>query len=867
MGILVSIAGASERAVHGGKAAHLAFMSGLGLRVPPGAVIPAGEFERHLAACAAGTPEARARAIVERALAPELAAELRALVAELGGRVSVRSSATLEDARTHSFAGQFLTVLDVGPDGVEDAVRRVWASTLGANVAAYLARAGLAADALRMAVVVQRQLDSIASGVAMGDHRRVIVEAIYGQGEALVSGEALADRWEVAGARIASTAIATKATRRVLGATPAGALVQEDVPGPERTHAALSDAHVVEIAGLCAKIAAACDGRAQDCEFAVAGTELYLLQTRDVTASLPVSAPPMGGFAPPGKGGWNLDASHFQRPATRIFQAAFPAAMMAGFKASTARYGALLSHLDLAFVNGFVYTRPRPVAAPEDAGAKPPPPRFLFKLLLKLVPALRRRVKTSAQIWTTREWRKQLDEWQLVKARSIATHLRLQAVDIAKLDQAALAEHFRTVIAHARAMVEQHHSYNLATLIPAGDLLAHVRRWSADKISDADVFALLTGASPITADLRSAEARALGAALAADATARTLLRLDGTDELIDDEAAGAALAKLRALPGAVGERVREFLAHREYRLVEGLDLMSPCMHEHPALLWRAVRTAAMARDLAIDSAIDPALLGRVRAAVPAEHHAELDAMIEEARYMVGLRDERAMYSDIWAWGILRSTVMAIARRLTATSSELLVQPDDLVHATIEEIEALIAGRPGPSATELETRAAYVRAYTTSDAPAHLGPPDGQPPSSELLPAGAARLNDAVMAVIGHMMVKPERATSASELRGIPASSGQWEGVVHVVNAHADAKRITPGSVLVVGAGSSTFTMLAPMASAVIAEGGGLLSHVAIVCREYRIPCVVGCPGVLAKLQTGQRVRVDGTHGTVELIAG
>ena len=76
-----------------------------------------------------------------------------------------------------------------------------------------------------------------------------------------------------------------------------------------------------------------------------------------------------------------------------------------------------------------------------------------------------------------------------------------------------------------------------------------------------------------------------------------------------------------------------------------------------------------------------------------------------------------------------------------------------------------------------------------------------------------------------------------------------------------------GAVLVVGAGSSAFTMLAPLASAVIAEGGGLLSHVAIVCREYRIPCVVGCTGVLERVKTGQRVRIDGTHGTVTILDG
>jgi pyruvate,water dikinase len=88
-----------------------------------------------------------------------------------------------------------------------------------------------------------------------------------------------------------------------------------------------------------------------------------------------------------------------------------------------------------------------------------------------------------------------------------------------------------------------------------------------------------------------------------------------------------------------------------------------------------------------------------------------------------------------------------------------------------------------------------------------------------------------------------------------------------VNSHDDARDIPPGAVLVVGTGSSSFTMLAPLASAVVAEGGGLLSHVAIVCREYRIPCVCGVPGVLGSLEKGQRIRVDGTRGLVEVVAG
>ncbi len=811
MTILVPIASASDRHQYGGKSANLAFLAGLGLPVPDAAVVPASEMNQQLA------------------LRPELVAELEALVGTLGGRVSVRSSATLEDARTHSFAGQFVTVLDVSADGVAAAVRDVWASTFSENVQAYLRRAELDASKLRMAVVIQRQIPSESAGVVMGRRGGIVVEAVFGQGEALVSGAVAPDRWELEDGRIAR--------RTIAGARPS-----------------LTDAQLLELAAAYATITAARGGLAQDCEFAFAGGRLHLLQTRDVTAALPVTAPPLTAFTPPGKGTWELDGSHFQHPCTPMFQALFPPAMTRGFQKTTARYGVLLSHIDMAFANGFAYTRLRPAGAPEDAASKKPPPRWLFKLLLKVVPTLRRRVKAAERVWATREWRTELDEWRVAKERSIATHLQLQDVAVDSLDDAALATHFEAVRDHVSRMIEQHHTFNLAALLPIGDLLVHLARWSDGQVAAGDVCALVTGASPMSADLRSDEARALGAELAAHPEAKQLLE----PATLSDARAEAALATLRAIPGGLGDRVRRFLAQREYRLVEGLDPGAPCLRECPSLLWSALRTIAAPAPERESS--DGGALERVRAAVAAEHHAELDALIAEARLVAPLRDERALFSDTWAWGILRTTVLAIGRRLR------LPDPADLVHATPDEVLSLLRGAGGPSAGELETRAAYRRAYTTRDAPKVIGAPPAAPPATDLLPAGVARSMTAVMKALSHLGSAPRTQEAGAGLRGNAASSGVWEGPAHVVGSALDAREIPSGAVLVVGAGSSVFTMLAPLASAVVAEGGGLLSHVAIVCREYNIPCVCGVTGVLDTLKTGQQVRVDGTRGVVEVVS-
>lgn len=856
----------------GGKAANLARLRSLGFAVPEARAIAVDAFVRHVAACRAdgATGPARLRAaIVARPLPDDLMAELDSFVQAVGGRVSVRSSANLEDAHTHAFAGQFLTVLNVGRDGVADAVRRVWASAFTDHVHAYLERAKLDESALRMAVVIQHQIDSDASGVVLGDAKRAMVEAVLGQGEAVVSAEVPSDHWDLEHGKIVTTRIARKAWRLGFPAgPPSGSLHRVPLPETLQTEPALKPAQVLEVAELARRLAATFGDRPQDGEFAFVGDQLFVLQARDITSSLPVAAPPLGPWTAPGKGAWELDADHFVRPVTRLFADIFPAAMERGFRRTTARYGALISHLDIAIVNRFSYSRLRPVAAPPDATTKNPPPAFLFKILLRVVPELRRRAAAAKRIWTDREWRRQAAEWEEAKRASITAHLALQAVDLPALSDDALAGHLRAVAAHAARMVEQHHTYNLAAMVPTGDLLAHVAEWTTGRLQHSEVLSLLTGYSPLSADLRSPDAQRLARSVRASTAARALLRFDDPDPSPTDAEAAAALAALRALGDGAGAATRDFLAHREYRLVEGLDPSAPCLRELPALLWRALRQAARLADATTtDTADRDALHARCRAAIPEPHRSSFDLLLEEARSTFHLRDERSLYSDVWAWGILRTVCLEVGVRLLRRSPARIVDAADATQASIDELVSLLLQGVGPSPDELQRRAAFQRAYTVSDAPPLLGPAPKPPPSADLLPPHLARLTKAVMTLINLVLVKPggDPKNVDRELVGRAASAGVYEGPAHIIRSPRDVETMPRGAVLVVGASSSAFTMLAPLASAVIAEGGGVLSHVAIVCREYRIPCVVGCAGVAEKIKTGDRVRVDGTHGRVVLL--
>jgi pyruvate,water dikinase len=106
--------------------------------------------------------------------------------------------------------------------------------------------------------------------------------------------------------------------------------------------------------------------------------------------------------------------------------------------------------------------------------------------------------------------------------------------------------------------------------------------------------------------------------------------------------------------------------------------------------------------------------------------------------------------------------------------------------------------------------------------------------------------------------------AGAELRGIGVSKGVVTGTARVLSGYDESGRLAPGEVLVCGTTTPSWTPLFGIAAAVVAEGGGLLSHTAIAAREYGIAAVVGVRGATAKIQDGQLITVDGTNGIVRV---
>lgn len=316
--LVVSFSEAEEFGVShlGSKAATLAQLSAEGFPVPTGLVV---------------TPAAEERW-------EEASEQLLKKAAQLDGqRFAVRSSGIAEDLDDASYAGQYETVLDVSLDDLPNAVRQVFDSATAERVTTYQETRGNASEedsASRMAVLVQVMIDAGAAGVGFtanpvtGERNEVVLNAVRGLGEQLVSGNAIGDEWVVTG---------TDASCR-------------------RSHeSAISDEQAMAIATL-ARRAEDYFGSPQDIEWAIEGNQLYLLQARPMTA-----LPEPVEWEPPHEGWWMRNfrlGEWLPEPVTPLFADWLLPEIEVGFATAAHEDLGVPHEPDSTIINRWYYTTP-----------------------------------------------------------------------------------------------------------------------------------------------------------------------------------------------------------------------------------------------------------------------------------------------------------------------------------------------------------------------------------------------------------------------------------------------------------------------------------------------------------------------------
>lgn len=807
-------AAALDTARAGAKAAVLARMRRAGFRVPDGVVVLADVLRAQL-----GDSVTTAEDLLAAPVDPDLRQAIVAAGSGLAGPLAVRSSGIDEDGAQASHAGQYDTVLDVrGDDELVDAVRACWASGLSSIVRSYRTSVGRDGDS-PLAVLVQSMVRADAAGVAFtanpvtGARDEILVSAVPGLGEKLVSGAVTPDEWVVRG---------------------------EEADNTADHHGALTVEQVRQVAGLAERVAAELGGPS-DLEWAIAGDQLFLLQVRPITALADPQPQPVPIPIDPPEGFWVKESTHSPTPLlpmTRELVRDNNDALRDAF----AEFGVLLDGLRLEIVGGWQYRRMVPLG-----GKDGPAPE----------PVVRSRIERCVTAARTDHVNAVLARWYDGQRDSFLRRIeRLRSVDLPTLSTEDLARHLTDTRELHRDASAAHFRLVGAVSIALGELallLTETLKWS-----NGQVFELFAGLSPESTKPAD-QVRDLAQVAAK--------RLDGAHDLTsvralseDDPEFAAALETYR----------------REYgcRALH-YELATPALGERPDLILSLVRdqlaraavdSTASAREAAGPAAIRDAAAARARTAIddPAELR-RFEQLLARAQQAYPVREDNEHPTVSAPYALLRWAALEAGRRLAEL--DRLDKPDHVFFVEVEEVLAALAD--GTDLRErVERRRGEHQWALRNPGPPSYGQPPGPPPSMAGLPVEVRTVMGAFQWSMANVSGAPVTGNESgkSTVRGLPGAAGSYTGTVRVVRDEHEFDRIQVGDVLVCPSTSPVWSVVFPRIGALVTDTGGALSHAAIIAREYGIPATLATGNGTETLVDGSTVTVDGTAGTVEIHA-
>ena len=441
-----------------------------------------------------------------------------------------------------------------------------------------------------------------------------------------------------------------------------------------------------------------------------------------------------------------------------------------------------------------------------------------------------------------------------MKPDSIRRNWKLQTILPDSLGKEALIEHLIGCHEYVVEMLYRHHIFTIPSTFPVGLYLSKTCEWAG--IESGEALMLLKGSSAVSRGLAVEEL---------DYLAKVLKQEGVTPDQFTGHQADEVLQTLRAKPSPIGPAVEKYLEVVGFQITSGYDITERYALEVPELLignfWSVLTKKNGTDD---QEALNRRRREEIRDKVSAEHQAEFDSLLEDARLINRLRDERGVYNEAKAFGISRRAVLEAGKRLEKEGR--LARGALFLHASHGEMLAMLRGEDGPSNEELLTREDWYESKTINDAPPYLGPPPEPPPPPEALPEIARLADSAISTALGQVFDNPEEEKSSDAIEGLPVSPGVYEGTARLIQNPSDFCRLQQGDVLVTKNTSATFNVVLPLLGAIVTDRGGQLSHAAIISREYGIPGIVSTRNATQIIPDGARVRVDGSQGTVVILS-
>ncbi|WP_328417139.1 phosphoenolpyruvate synthase [Streptomyces violaceus] len=853
----------AQVAVVGGKGAHLGGLSRIeGIRVPAGFCVTTDAFRRIVAGSpsladrldqlsrlnpddreATRTLSAEIRRTVEGIAIPgDLAAAITRALAQHGEQAAyaVRSSATAEDLPTASFAGQQDTYLNVvGPTAILQHVSRCWASLFTERAVTYRQRNGIDHRTVHMAVVVQRMVFPHAAGILFtadpvtGNRQVATVDAGFGLGEALVSGLVNPDVFKVRDGEVVAKETAAK--ERAVQALSAGGTQEVAVDGQRQKQPALTDAQVVRLVRLGRRIEAHF-GRPQDIEWCLVDDDFQIVQSRPITTLFPI--PETGDkenhvyvsvghqqmmtdpMKPLGLSMWQLTAMvPMHEAAGRLFvdvtrRLASPASR-AGLldvigKGDPLTRDALETVLDR---DGFVPSLPDAgPGGPPGGGASAPietDPAVVTELIERSqasIAALERdiRTKTGPALFDFL-----LEAFEEHK-RVLSDPLSMQAI--------------------------------MAGMEATWWLNDKLQEWLGEK-NAADTLTL-SAPDNVTSEMGLA---LLDVADVIRPHPELVAFLRGV-EYVEDYAFLDELAKLAGGTEA-RDAIEAYLERYGMRCVGEIDITRPRWRERPTTLvpvildnvrnfepGAAERRFEEGRQKARKK--EQEVLSRLRALPGGERKAdETKRMIDRVRTFIGYR-EYPKYGIVSRYFVYKRALLEEAERLVRAN--VLPEREDVFYLTFQEFHDAVRSNQVDGRLIQQRKDAF-RSYHA------LTPPRVLTSDGEAL-TGAYRRDD----------------VPTGALIGLPVSAGTIEGRARVILDMAEAD-LEAGDILVTAFTDPSWSPLFVGIAGLVTEVGGLMTHGAVIAREYGLPAVVGVEQATRLIRDGQRIRVHGTDGYIEIL--
>ena len=784
--------------------------------------------------------------------------------------VAVRSSATAEDLPDLSFAGQQDTYLNIiGSEALCEAVKACWSSLWTARAIGYRARHQISHDGLALAVVVQQMVLSESSGVLFtanpltGRRDEMVIDASLGLVEAVVAGQVEPDHYVIDTNqwRIASIKLGAKAVS-VLPRPGGGTQI---VPQNNAERQALPDAEILALAEISQRVADQF-GSPQDIEWAWAHQRLYLLQARPITSLYPL---------PSSKGPDDLrvylNFSNIQgmmEPMTPLGYAGLR--MFAKGLYSGSHYEFLSCVGGRLFVDITIPAldpRLRRVLSQGLARVDPGARQTLLRLISE--GRLRTRHRSPAPpVKRTSVLKRLRNRLAILKEPYRARHLAGRALasllrpEKARLRACARAEAFLDQVRpHAReaktlssclAALEADlnntpaglFAHVVPAIVPTMFLMSVVDRWLVQwlGLSPGAGLQLMRGLPGNVTTEMDLKLWVLAQTIRQDP--------DGLRILLATPGEAADSYNKGTLPPLTQRALKEFFDEYGMRGFAEIDIGRPRWREDPSFILHTLVSYLQLEDVSLspDATFQrgAAEAERLRAEYVVRLRGTrfgivraklLTAAVRRLRVLGGLRElPKSCLSKIL--DMYRRPLLEHGRTLAAR--DVLASPGDIFFVPVDDLKRFAAGQPiDLKAIVAAERAAYERELARKQVPRLLLS------SGETFYGGLGEEN-------------------SDDFIGEAVSPGVVEGVVRVV-LDPQGVRLEPDDILVCPSTDPGWTPLFLMASGLVMEMGGLVTHGSVVAREYGIPAVVGVHQATERLKTGQRVRVDGSTGRVTVL--